>query len=80
MESDRFLKEAQTMASLTHPTLLTASAKYPYLVMEYAPGRTLRDRVLTSSDICSKKASKLTLSILFLRQRNSKHVAIRFTL
>lgn len=47
-ESDRFLKEAQTMASLKHPHIVSCldfgiQQNIPYLVMDYAPGGTLRD-------------------------------------
>lgn len=48
-ESDRFLKEAQTMANLVHPHIVKCldfgiQQNIPYLVMDYAPGGTLRDR------------------------------------
>lgn len=47
--SKRFLKEAQTMTSLDHPHIVSCldfgiENHIPYLVMEYAPGGTLRDR------------------------------------
>jgi Protein kinase domain len=48
-ESDSFLKEAQTMASLKHPHIVSCldfgiQQNIPYLIMDYAPGGTLRDR------------------------------------
>jgi outer membrane protein assembly factor BamB/tRNA A-37 threonylcarbamoyl transferase component Bud32 len=44
-----FLKEAQTIAKLSHPHILRVwefgiDSKTPFLVMEYAPGGTLRER------------------------------------
>jgi tetratricopeptide (TPR) repeat protein len=48
-ESDRFLREAQTMATLKHPHIVSCldfgiQQNIPYLIMDYAPGGTLRDR------------------------------------
>src|SRR5207302_1431094 len=46
-------REARAAAGINHPNVVTIHAveeKIPYLVMEYVPGRTLRDRIrLTSS-------------------------------
>lgn len=48
-ESAKFLQEAQTMARLKHPHIVGCSdfdieQGIPFLVMEYVPGGTLRDR------------------------------------
>jgi serine/threonine protein kinase len=48
-ESEKFLLEAQTMARLKHPHIVGCSdfdieQGIPFLVMEYVPGGTLRDR------------------------------------
>lgn len=47
-ESERFLSEAQTMAALKHPHIIGCldfgiEHHIPYIVMDYAPGGTLRD-------------------------------------
>ncbi len=47
-ESERFLSEAQTMAALKHPHIIGCldfgiEHNVPYIVMDYAPGGTLRD-------------------------------------
>ncbi|HEU5199042.1 MAG TPA: serine/threonine-protein kinase [Ktedonobacterales bacterium] len=47
-EMQGFLKEAQTVAHLTHPHIVKVrdfgiQAETPYLVMDYAPNRTVRD-------------------------------------
>jgi len=47
-ESERFLQEAQTMANLKHPHIVGCldfgiERQIPYIVMDYAPGGTLRD-------------------------------------
>jgi len=47
-ESERFLSEAQTMAALKHPHIIGCldfgiEHNIPYIVMDYAPGGTLRD-------------------------------------
>ena len=47
-ESERFLSEAQTMAALKHPHIIGCldfgiERNIPYIVMDYAPGGTLRD-------------------------------------
>ena len=46
----RFLREARASAAIRHPNVVTIYAVNPhagppYLVMEYVPGRTLRDRI-----------------------------------
>src|SRR5437879_5398336 len=48
-ESAKFLQEAQTMAALKHPHIVGCSdfdieQGIPFLVMDYVPGGTLRDR------------------------------------
>lgn len=48
-ESERFRQEAQTMAALKHPHIIGCldfgiEQNIPYIVMDYAPGGTLRDR------------------------------------
>jgi FtsH-binding integral membrane protein len=47
-ESERFRQEAQTMAALKHPHIIGCldfgiEHNIPYIVMDYAPGGTLRD-------------------------------------
>ncbi len=48
-EAGKFLQEAQTMAALKHPHIVGCSdfdieRNVPFLVMDYVPGGTLRDR------------------------------------
>ncbi|GLV60010.1 hypothetical protein KDH_68330 [Dictyobacter sp. S3.2.2.5] len=48
-DSDSFLKEAQTIARLSHPNIVRVldfgiEGETPYLVMDYAPNGTLRQR------------------------------------
>lgn len=50
----RFLREARASAAIRHPNVVTIhavnpQAALPYLVMEYVPGRTLRDRIRLGS-------------------------------
>jgi len=45
---DRFIGEAKSVARLSHPNIVSvfdqgSDGYYPYLAMEYLPGRTLRD-------------------------------------
>ena len=52
--SQRFAREAQILARLNHPRIVTvhdygALAKSQYLVMEYVPGPTLRDLLRSSA-------------------------------
>ena len=47
--ADGFLREAQTLSSLVHPHIVRlldygVEGQIPYLVMDYAPGGTLRER------------------------------------
>src|SRR5437667_8206521 len=47
-QADRFLLEARTMVALKHPHIVGCSdfdiEGVPFLVMDYVPGGTLRDR------------------------------------
>ncbi len=48
--TDGFLREAQTLVSLVHPHIVRlldyrVEEQTPYLVMDYAPGGTLRERI-----------------------------------
>lgn len=50
-EHERFLQEAQLLHSLHHPHILPVldagiQDRQPYIVMEYAPGGSLRDRLI----------------------------------
>lgn len=73
----RFRREAQAVAALNHPSIVSvydtgeqelgagtdASVKVPYIVMEYVPGRTLRD-LIKSGDISEKQAVTYTEGVL----------------
>jgi serine/threonine protein kinase len=62
-----FLNEAQTIASLKHPHILRVldfgfAQRLPFLVMDYAPGGTLRDRHPANSVV------PLSIVISYLKQ------------
>jgi serine/threonine protein kinase len=53
-EMERFLKEAQTLVGLRHPNIVRVldfgvEGDIPFLVIDYAPGGTVRDRYPTES-------------------------------
>src|SRR5205823_540154 len=70
----RFRREAQSAASLNHPSIVavydtgedTASdgGAAPYIVMEYVDGRTLRDVLQTEGNLLPQRALEITNDIL----------------
>lgn len=69
----RFRREAQSAASLNHPTIVAVydtgestldGVQVPYIVMEYVDGRTLRDVLKTERHIMPTRALEITAQIL----------------
>ena len=66
---DRFTREAQASAALTHPNVVAVhdqgvSNGFPYLVMEYVPGRTIRQVLMATGPITSAHALEIMRSVL----------------
>jgi eukaryotic-like serine/threonine-protein kinase len=69
----RFRREAQSAASLNHPSIVAVydtgesmldGVSVPYIVMEYVDGRTLRDLLKTERHIMPTRALEITAEIL----------------
>jgi beta-lactam-binding protein with PASTA domain/predicted Ser/Thr protein kinase len=70
----RFRREAQSAASLNHPSIVAvydtgedpagSGGSAPYIVMEYVDGRTLRDVLQTEGMLLPQRALELTGDIL----------------
>ncbi|MEV8634766.1 Stk1 family PASTA domain-containing Ser/Thr kinase [Streptosporangium sp. NPDC051023] len=69
----RFRREAQSAASLNHPSIVavydtgedvTDGAPVPYIVMEYVDGRTLRDLLRADRRLLPERAAELVDGIL----------------
>ncbi len=72
----RFRREAQSAASLNHPTIVAvydtgeeqatdgSGVMLPYIVMEYVEGRTLRDILREGRKILPERALEITASVL----------------
>lgn len=69
----RFRREAQSAASLNHPSIVAVydtgedvagSAPVPYIVMEYVDGRTLRDLLRADRRLLPERAAELVDGIL----------------
>jgi beta-lactam-binding protein with PASTA domain/tRNA A-37 threonylcarbamoyl transferase component Bud32 len=73
----RFRREAQSSASLNHPTIVAvydtgeepstdgSGVAQPYIVMEYVAGRTLRDVLREGRKILPERALEITSGVLF---------------
>ena len=66
---DRFTREARAAASLTHPNVVAVhdqgvSNGFPHLVMEYVPGRTIRQVLMTMGPFTSAHALEIMRSVL----------------
>ncbi len=68
----RFRREAQSAASLNHPSIVAVydtgedevgAAKVPYIVMEYVEGRTLRDVLNSERRLSPDRALEITAEI-----------------
>ena len=69
----RFRREAQSAASLNHPSIVavydtgedaSGPSHLPYVVMEYVDGRTLRDLLRDDRRLLPKRALKITDGVL----------------
>ena len=70
----RFRREAQSAASLNHPTIVAVydtgeehaptAGVQPYIVMEYVEGRTLRDVLRRGRKILPERALEITSGVL----------------
>jgi eukaryotic-like serine/threonine-protein kinase len=72
----RFRREAQSAASLNHPSIVAvydtgeevstdgSGVKLPYIVMEYVEGRTLRDILRDGRKLLPERALEITRSVL----------------
>ncbi|MBU6348157.1 MAG: Stk1 family PASTA domain-containing Ser/Thr kinase [Actinomycetales bacterium] len=66
---DRFILEARSAAALTHPNVVAVhdqgvSGNSPYLVMEYVPGRTIRQLLAVNGAMTSAHALEIMKSVL----------------
>ncbi|NBV90011.1 MAG: Stk1 family PASTA domain-containing Ser/Thr kinase [Actinobacteria bacterium] len=66
---DRFMLEARSAAALTHPNVVAVhdqgvSGGSPYLVMEYVPGRTIRQLLAVNGAMTSAHALEIMKSVL----------------
>ncbi|NEB03517.1 Stk1 family PASTA domain-containing Ser/Thr kinase [Streptomyces sp. SID13726] len=70
---ERFRREAQSTASLNHPAVaavydtgehLAYGAQFPYLVMEYVDGATLRDTLYSGPPLTLQRALEMTCGVL----------------
>ena len=66
---ERFTQEARATAALTHPNVVAVhdqgiSAGYPYLVMEFVQGRTIREIMAQSGPFTSAHALEIISSVL----------------
>ena len=65
----RFRREAQSAASLNHPTVVAVhdtgdDASEPFIVMEYVPGHTLRDVMQRGQPMPTSQALAITAGVL----------------
>lgn len=66
---ERFTQEARATAALTHPNVVAVhdqgiSAGYPFLVMEFVQGRTIREVMAQSGPFTSAHALEIISSVL----------------
>jgi serine/threonine-protein kinase len=66
---DRFIVEAKSVARLSHPNVVSVydqgrDGPYPYLAMEYLPGRTLRDLLSERGAFPPREALSIMLPLL----------------
>jgi eukaryotic-like serine/threonine-protein kinase len=69
----RFRREAQSAASLNHPSIVavydtgednTATSRVPFIVMEYVDGRTIRDLLRADRRLLPERALEITDGVL----------------
>ncbi len=78
----RFRREAQSAASLNHPSIvavydtgedMASSAPVPYIVMEYVDGRTLRDLLRDDRRLLPERAAEITDGVLRALDYSHRH-------
>ncbi|HEY1179470.1 MAG TPA: Stk1 family PASTA domain-containing Ser/Thr kinase, partial [Phytomonospora sp.] len=83
----RFRREAQNAASLNHPSIVAvydtgeerepgAPAAVPYIVMEYVPGRTLKELIVAEGPVAPRDACEITADICAALDFSHKHQII----
>src|SRR4051812_13389553 len=79
---DRFRREAQSAASLNHPTIvavydtgedLVRGARVPFIVMELVEGATLRDLLTSGRRLPPERAREITAGILTALDYSHRH-------
>jgi eukaryotic-like serine/threonine-protein kinase len=78
----RFRREAQSAASLNHPSIvavydtgedLVGGAAVPYIVMEFVEGRTLRDLLCDDRGLVRERAAEITEGVLMALDYSHRH-------
>jgi eukaryotic-like serine/threonine-protein kinase len=78
----RFRREAQSAASLNHPSIIAVydtgedmagAANVPYIVMEYVDGRTLRDLLREDRRLLPERALEITDGVLRALDYSHRH-------
>jgi len=78
----RFRREAQSAASLNHPSIvavydtgedMSGSSHVPYIVMEYVDGRTLRDLLRDDRRLLPERALEITDGVLRALDYSHRH-------
>jgi len=83
----RFRREAQNAASLNHPSIVAvydtgeerepgAPTAVPYIVMEYVPGRTLKELIVAEGPVAPRDACDITADICAALDFSHKHQII----
>lgn len=79
---DRFRREAQSAASLNHPTIVAVydtgedvvnGARVPFIVMELVEGATLRDLLASGRRLLPERALEITAGILTALDYSHRH-------
>ncbi|MGW3115856.1 PASTA domain-containing protein [Streptomyces sp. NPDC001107] len=79
---ERFRREAQSTASLNHPAIaavydtgehLSYGAQFPYLVMEYVDGTTLREALSSGPPLTVERALEITACVLEALAHSHQH-------
>jgi serine/threonine-protein kinase len=78
----RFRREAQSAASLNHPSIVAVydtgedylnSVPVPYIVMEYVDGSTLRDLLHSGRRLLPERAMEITIGVLQALEYSHRH-------
>jgi serine/threonine protein kinase len=75
---DRFIREARAVSRLNHPNIITLydfgfeDGKHPYMVMEYAPGKSLA-RWLKTEQVTTDRILRITAQILSALNEAHQH-------